>query len=409
MKIALIAPTYLPSRRANTIQVMKMAQAMTMLEHEVIVLVPGDLPPALIVPSGYSPQEREKESPSPPGRGVMGEGNWDELTRHYGLQHRFDIHWLPAHPRLRRYDYGLTAVRHARRWGADLIYTRLPQAAAVASFFGMRTILEIHDLPRGTLGPWLFSRFLRGRGARRLVVITRALADALAQKFTPFRPAPFTLIAPDGVDLARYKNFPNPTEARQSLGSAFRLPPSAFIAGYTGHLYPGRGTQLILDIAAHLPNMTFLLMGGDPADVTRLRAQASRRGLGNVILTGFVPNAELPHYQAACDVLLMPYQRRISASSGGDIARYLSPMKLFEYLACGRAILSSDLPVLREVLTPDNAVLLPPDDVDAWVAAIRDLQADPARRESLAAQSRRDAQNYTWEARSRRILAYEQK
>ncbi|MBU0511001.1 MAG: glycosyltransferase [Chloroflexi bacterium] len=392
MKIALIAPTHLPSRRANTIQVMKMAQAMTVLGHELRVMVPGSSPEAGM--------------------------DWDELAHHYGLQHRFDVQWLPAHPRLRRYEYGLTAVRHARRWDTDLIYTRLPQAAAIASFLGMGTILEIHDLPQGTLGPWLFSRFLRGRGARRLVVITRALGDALAQNFTPFPPAPFTLIAPDGVDLSRYKNLPTPAEARQSLGDQFTNLPThqftnlpiyqftnpQFTAGYTGHLYPGRGTQLILDIAAHLPNVTFLLVGGDPADVSRLRAEASRSSLDNVILTGFVPNAELPQYQAACDVLLMPYRQRVAASSGGDIARYLSPMKLFEYLACGRAILSSDLPVLREVLTPNNAVLLPPDDADAWAAAIRDLQADPAQRESLSEQARRDAQNYTWEARAGRIL-----
>ncbi len=361
-----------------------MAQAMTVLGHELRVLVPGSSPDIDTV--------------------------WDELASHYGLQHRFDIRWLPAHPRLRRYDYGLTSVQHARQWDADLIYTRLPQAAALASFLGMATILEIHDLPRGHLGPWLLRRFLRGRGASQLVAITQALADALTRQFPLLPPAPFTLIAPDGVDLSRYKNFPTPAEARQQLAKTgvvcghlrgIRM----LLAGYTGHLYPGRGAQLILDIAAQLPNVTFLLVGGDPAAVTRLRTEASRRDLGNLILTGFVPTAELPQYQAACDVLLMPYRQRVAASSGGDIASYLSPMKLFEYLACGRAILSSDLPVLREVLTPNNSVLLPPDDADAWAVAIRDLQADPARRESLAAQSRRDAQNYTWEARAGRILA----
>ncbi len=118
-------------------------------------------------------------------------------------------------------------------------------------------------------------------------------------------------------------------------------------------------------MAECLPEVTFLLVGGDPEDVGRLQAQA--KGLKNVILTGFIPNVDLPLYQAACDVLLMPYQRQVAASSGGDIARYLSPMKLFEYLACGRAILCSDLPVLHEVLNPENAVLLPPDDTQAWV------------------------------------------
>jgi glycosyltransferase involved in cell wall biosynthesis len=127
-------------------------------------------------------------------------------------------------------------------------------------------------------------------------------------------------------------------------------------------------------------------------------------GLHNLILTGFVPNAELPIYQAACEVLLMPYQTQVAASSGGDIGRYLSPMKLFEYLACGRAILASDLSVLQEILNPQNAVILPRDDLDAWVEALITLRDDIPRRMALGAQARQDAEMYTWEKRASRIL-----
>jgi glycosyltransferase involved in cell wall biosynthesis len=126
--------------------------------------------------------------------------------------------------------------------------------------------------------------------------------------------------------------------------------------------------------------------------------------LNNVFLTGFVPNAELPLYQAASDALLMPYQHRVSASSGGDIGAYLSPMKLFEYMACGRPILSSDLPVLGEILNPENAVLLPSDDVDAWVSTVQELHPSPDRCHALGDQARRDVRRYTWKARSERIL-----
>jgi glycosyltransferase involved in cell wall biosynthesis len=123
------------------------------------------------------------------------------------------------------------------------------------------------------------------------------------------------------------------------------------------------------------------------------------------MLTGFVPNADLPRFQAACDVLLMPYQSKVSASSGGDIGRYLSPMKLFEYLACGRAICSSDLPELQEVITPEIAVLLPPDDLDAWVQAIRKLESNPSFRNKLSNNAKAAAQKYSWESRASKILA----
>jgi glycosyltransferase involved in cell wall biosynthesis len=375
VRIAVVAPTAIPALRANTIQVMKMTQAMARLDHEVRLAVPGRYP----------------RSPA----------DWDELKRLYGLQEPFPIQWLSSSPELRRYDYGWLAVRWARMWGADLLYTRLPQAAAIASRSGLPTVLEIHDMPQGRLGPLVFRIFLQGGGARRLAAITRSLVEDLARRFNFQSAPPFTVIAPDGVDLERYENLPSPQVARDALPS---LRGKGFTAGYTGHLYAGRGIKLILDLAAALPEVTFLLAGGEPPAIARLIAEVKASGLLNLLLTGFIPNAELPAYQAACDVLLMPYQRRVTASSGGDIARYLSPMKLFEYLACGRPILSSDLPVIREVLHDGNSILLPPDDPQAWAAALRNLCGDPPRRAALGGAARRDAVQYTWEARAGKVL-----
>jgi len=368
--LLLPAPTYLPARRANTIQVMKMAQAFTRL----------GVPVHLTVPDPY-------RRPAPA---------WESLAQHYGLRERFAITWVPAHPRWRGYEYAVRVMRMARREPPALLFTRHPQVGAAASLLGIASILEVHDLPQGRLGPVWFRAFLRGRGARALVVITRALQEALPlEGFS--RPV---LRLPDGVDLERYAALPAPAAARAALGL-----PQRFTAGYTGHLYAGRGADLLLSLAERIPEATFLLAGGRPADVERLRAAARAAGLRNLILTGFLPNADLPLYQAACDVLLMPYQRRVAASSGGDIAAYFSPMKVFEYLASGRAILSSDLPALREVLHPANALLLPPETPAAWERALRMAMAQPQQMRLLAEQARRDAAAYSWEARARRILA----
>jgi len=385
VKIALIAPTYLPAIRANTIQVMKMAQALGVLGHDLVVLVPG--------------KGAANTRPT-----------WEELSHHYGISHPFDIVWLNRNPRFRNYDYGLRSVRWALDWGADLIYTRLPQAAAIASRFGMPTIHEIHDLPHGLFGSWLLAQYLKGGGAKVLVVITDALREAILKKnhkikhnrrglFLPI------IVVPDGVDLERYNNIPAPQKARQYLSSKDNLTLSSFTVGYSGHLYKGRGIDLILDIAGALPDLSFLIVGGENKDVELLQQTITARGLQNIILTGFVPNAELPEYQASCDVLLMPYQNQVSASSGGDIAKYLSPMKLFEYMACGRAIISSDLPVLREILNVQNAILLPPDDLNSWTAAIQDLNGNPDIRTRLANQALKDVQQYSWKNRARKILS----
>jgi glycosyltransferase involved in cell wall biosynthesis len=207
--------------------------------------------------------------------------------------------------------------------------------------------------------------------------------------------------------LERYRGLPGPGEARRLLQREYHLPiqEESFLAGYTGHLYTGRGVEMMLAMAQTTPEITYLLVGGEESASTRLKESVVERGLTNVVLSGFVPNSLIPICQAACDVLLMPYQQHVAASSGGDIGRYLSPMKLFEYLAVGRPVLSSDLPVLREVLTPKNAVLLPPKDVEAWTGALDELRRDPSKRNSLGEQARADSLNFSWEQRAERILA----
>jgi glycosyltransferase involved in cell wall biosynthesis len=391
MKLAIIAPTSIPSRRANTLQVMKMSQAFANLGHEVNLIIPDEV------------EELED-----------GVRNWDSLAHHYGLSTEFEMEWLPVNPRLRKYDFAWYAVNRARTWEADIIYTRLPPAAAFAATWGLSTILEVHDRPQGKSGPLLFQSFLRGRGAKRLILISSPLAADLQDKFGSRIRSPFMQVNPDGVDLERYSDLPEPDESRRRLSAAIGLKgdefgakffPERFTAGYTGHLYPGRGISLLLEIAGHLPQVNFLIVGGEPKDVAQVHEEVMENNLKNVVLTGFIPNSDLPMYQAACNVLMMPYQQQVSASSGGNIAKYLSPMKLFEYLACGRVICASDLPVFRDVLSAENAILLPPGEASSWVSALLELIKDPSLREDLAANAKKAASEYTWEKRASTILA----
>lgn len=405
MKISVIAPTEIPALRANTLQVMKMAQAFVQLGHDTHLLSPF---------SGRTLPYRKQS------RNEVNDLTWENLSNQYGIKDTFPIEWNKARRPLKRYDYGISSIQWAKRLGADLVYTRLPQAGAISSFLGLNTILELHDFPRGQIGRYLFYLFLKGKGAKRLVLISKSLAEDLQQEYglpdsdlkdltsypIKMRDPAFTLIAPDGVDLERYEHIPTTSEARMNwreLTGNF-LPVDGFVAGYSGHLYSGRGIGLILTLAQRLPEIYFLLIGGEPDDVAELKGIVNKRELENVFIIGFVPNSQLPGYQAMCDVLLMPYQKQVAASSGGDIANYLSPLKLFEYLACGRAILSSNLPVLQEILDDSNALLLDPQDLDNWVQSVVMLKNDPVTRSRLAKKAQQDSRQYTWISRAEKIL-----
>jgi glycosyltransferase involved in cell wall biosynthesis len=369
MKIACISTSTIPSDTANSIQVMKACQALARLGHEVVLLVPG-------------------------AKSVA----WDGLADQYGLSTPFQILWLPAHPRLKRNDFAWAAVHRARRLGADRLYTWTGQSAVFGLLSGLAVAFEIHDLPTGRLGPLWVRAFLRLGGKKRLLPITRALLDRLEKVYGRI-PADQVVISPNGVDLEMYASLPETAAARQELG----LPASLTVL-CAGHLYAGRGVDLFLGLARRFPQASFVWVGGRTADVELYRRQAAAGGLENVTLTGFITQRRLPCYQAAADVLLMPYARTIAGSSGGNSAEICSPMKMFDYLAAGRAILSSDLPVIHEVLNEQNAVFAPPEDLEGWSVALKRLLEDDPLRQKLGTQARRSAQAYTWQARAMRAL-----
>ena len=112
----------------------------------------------------------------------------------------------------------------------------------------------------------------------------------------------------------------------------------------------------------------------------------------------------MPLYQAAADILLMPYSTSVSASSGQDIGEVINPMKMFEYMAAQRAIVTSDLPAIREILDDSRAVFCPADDVSAWKRTLEELGRDEVRRERLARSSRQEVEKYTWLAREEQAV-----
>jgi glycosyltransferase involved in cell wall biosynthesis len=239
MRIICISASQIPSDTANSIQVMKVCQAFVQLGHEVILLVPG------VQPKGLQPAA---------------------LQKHYGLQSLFNIEWLQA--RNRRF-FPWMAVQRARRLGGDLLYTWPIQSAALGLLNGMPSMLEMHDLPTGSFGPIWFRLFVLLKGRKRLLPITQALRRVLQQTY-PDLPEAQVVIAPDGVDLERYANLPDPEAARRELGL-----PEVQTVLCTGHLYEGRGADLFLELAEKYPQTSFVWVGGRSEDVESWRTRAA--------------------------------------------------------------------------------------------------------------------------------------
>jgi len=390
MKIAVITNSRIPSLTANSIQAMKVTQALMQLGHDLRLFAPAETESA--------PRE--------------------SLLTHYGLRITPPLDLLPSIRQLKRLDFILHAQRAAKRFNADLIYTWLPQSAALGLWMGYPVVLEMHADVAGKMGAWWLSQFWKAKGKKVMTVTTSALRNALERstklQFRPERSRRMDaslLVAPNGVELEKYDGLPSPAEARRQLNL-----PDGLTVGFTGHIYPGRGAELLFELAKQMPQVNFLWVGGTPELVDFWRGKLTEANVTNVTMTGFVKHEIIPLYQAASDVLLMPYSRSISASSGQDIAEVINPMKMFEYMASGRAIVSADLTSIREVLNEGNAVLCEAGDwelvpstelragIGDWRLAIEALLADEQRRFALGAQAHKDVERLTWVKREERVM-----
>ncbi len=371
MKIACITTSQIPSRTANSIQAMKVCHALKQCGEDIRLLVPD-----------------------------FGTASWEELEDLYGLKEEFPVDWLPFRKIFKQYDFSWKAIQTAKAWGADVVYTWALQSAVFAQIQGIPAVMEFHDFPMGKIGPQLFKLFIRYQDSSLSLTTTRALARGLEERYGFIFRKGSLQIAPNGTDPERYANLPSPSQARKQLELEDKL-----TVGFTGHFYKGRGVDLLLDIAINLPDINFLWVGGKEKDIQPWREELKALKVHNVTLAGFIPNQRLPLYQAACDMLVMPYAKKISGSSGGDISKVINPMKMFDYMASGRAIIASEIPVFHEILSEETAVFCEPEASRTWIDAIFMLAQDEKKRIAIANNAKTESTKYSWKARAERSLA----
>jgi glycosyltransferase involved in cell wall biosynthesis len=369
MRIAYLSSSPIPSRYANSVHVMKMCQALAAAGHDV------DL------------HARHGDGPS------------DDVFARYGVDEAFRI-YLSSRPAIRAVGSLVYAgnVRRRVRSGSrpDLIYARNLYSLAAVAGMGVPMVYEAHTLPANAGQRLVEARLFRHPDFRCLVVISDALRRDYLALF-PWLPEARVLVAHDGADVpdAHSPDAPPP---------AWNGRPGALQVGYVGHLYPGKGMEIVAALPERLPDVDFHVVGGTEADLAVWRARVTAP---NLTFHGFVAHARLGAYYDRCDVLLAPLQRRVALQRGkGDIARWTSPLKLFEYMAHGRAIIVSDLPVLEEIIEADvTGLVAPAADPDAWARQIARLRDDEALGTRLGEAARAAlVARYTWRTRAERVL-----
>jgi glycosyltransferase involved in cell wall biosynthesis len=277
---------------------------------------------------------------------------------------------------------------HAKR--DDILYSNESFPLLLSAFFFKKIIYEMHDFPEGHFSYYRF--FLKL--VSKIITTNNWKKEKLISQFSVPRDKIFVEL--NAVDMKEFDIAVSKEDARKRLN----LPQDAFIILYTGHLYSWKGVDTLAHSTEYLPaDFLIVFVGGTETDVAAFKKKYAANP--KIFIVGFRPHKEIPIWQKAADVLVLPNTEKQNISK-----YYTSPMKLFEYMASGRPIVASRLPSVLEIVDDTKTILVSPDDEKALAESIKKVAEDPALAEACVQASFEAVKRHTWEARAGRILSF---
>ena len=223
------------------------------------------------------------------------------------------------------------------------------------------------------------------------------VSTAAKNHFISEREAPTTLkIITNGVDLSRF-SASSGQKVRQQLGLENNI-----VVGFVGSFHYWHGVDNLINVVEKSvttnQNLRFLFVGrGGPMEQVIRKALTEKRLDNNVLFTGLIENDKIPEYINAMDIVLAPYPNL-------DLF-YYSPVKVYEYMACGKPVITTNIGQLSELI--DNGTtgfLTEPNDVEVIVKILLSLSRDQDKRISVGKKAKvLIAQNHTWNHKAKEL------
>ena len=369
MNLAYITNVRLPTKKAHGIQTMNMCEAFAHADVSVTLYAPRRL-------------NTEKEAP----------------FLFYGVTRNFRIRKIPcldvffAEKILGRIVYWVQLITFFLfsfftflfKSRNTVVYTREP-LFTLFSWIGFYVVYEAHTIPESKHG----SFFFLARQADQVVTISQGLFDVFVKNGFPRKKV---FVAHDGIALDRHTCAQECDAVRHSFG----IPTEGKIVLYTGLFDDWKGYKTLLKSSLQFPNNTHLVMaGGTSAQVEKLSREYEK-----VIFLGYISQGDIPCLQKCADVCVVPNSGKTKMSK-----YYTSPLKVFSYMASGKAIVATRIPSLQEVLNDDNAYFAEPDNIDSLAKAIKEALNDRSADEK-GRRARREVEDYTWKKRAQNIISF---
>jgi glycosyltransferase involved in cell wall biosynthesis len=293
-------------------------------------------------------------------------------------------------------------VKAIRQHRPDCIYERYNiffiSGILAKKIFSLPLILEVnaplyferkqnHGIQLTWLAEW--TEKFAWRNADYVLPVTEVLADIVVASGADRARC---VVIPNGINAESFSDRHDGNKIRNALGLQDKL-----VLGFVGFVRKWHKLDRVLT-AIHKnqqKNWHLLLIGDGPAR-EELQQQAAELGItDHVSFVGVVDRHEVADYVSAFDIALQP-----------DVVEYASPLKLFEYMMLGRAVLAPNRRNILEILTDGkNALLFNPEDEDSFVTQLERLCASPELRAELGQAARQtitDKQLF-WNENARKV------
>ena len=364
MKICYLSNSAIPSSFASSIQIVKMCEAFSQLGNDVLLITTN-----------------------------VKKNNFD-LFNFYNVKHKFSFKKIENFTEfplgIKYYLFSLISILESFKFKPNIYITRNFFTCFLLILFKKKTIIELHhDLnTESRIVRFLvkYLKFLNSKYLQKAIAITNSVGEEyIGKKYIQKRKV---IVLPSGSSLKQIK--------------IFKKREKNFNIGYFGSLYKSRGLDLIIKLAK-IDKANEYHLYGDLKDIKYLRYKNS---IKNLHLKNHVPYKNIPEKLSKMDILILPYVSSITvAGDVGDITKYTSPLKLFDYLSAGKVIVCSDYKVLKEVINNKNAIFIRNyRNIYSWKNEINRLSCQPQKQFIMSKNNYNLSKEFSLKERAKKIL-----
>ena len=291
----------------------------------------------------------------------------------------------------------------------DVIYSRHSSlnfsSLLISKIFRIPYVVEVNALlidEQRIIGrPKLYMKIARlservnYKYAKKIVAVTQGIKEGIMKLYNI--PGERIIVIENGANTDLFK----PTDQKEAR-KELKLDENYNYVCFVGALAPWQGVEYIIQSAPLIlkehPNTKFLIIGDGQMKEELINLAAKTGVSDNFIFTGIVPYEEVPKYINASDVCVAPFVKERNLKIG------LSPLKIYEYAACGKPIATSRIPNLEFIEEQNAGILVEPESPAELAKAIIKLMKDEKIREDMGRNGREYVvKNHRWANVAKRV------